>query len=84
MKMFLANKLVKVKNLLRKGNNLIVFLLILNLILGIHNSIFMNMKFIQLRKKVDHRYFNITRTLGEIYDVKINTYDGELKLKVKP
>lgn len=32
-----------------------------------------------LKKKVDHRYFNTTRTLEGIHGVKVNTLNGELK-----
>lgn len=32
-----------------------------------------------LKNKIDHRYFNLSRTLEEIHEVKINTKNGELK-----
>lgn len=32
-----------------------------------------------IKKKIDHRYFNLTTTLSEIHDTKINTLNGELK-----
>ncbi len=31
------------------------------------------------RKRTDFRYFNITRSLEEIHNVKIDTHNGELK-----
>ena len=33
----------------------------------------------QTRKRVDYRYFNTTRTIEDLYGVKINTKDGYLK-----
>lgn len=32
-----------------------------------------------VRKRVDYRYFNTTRSLEDIYDIKINSQTGELK-----
>lgn len=32
-----------------------------------------------IKKKIDHRYFNLTTTLSEIHKTKINTLNGELK-----
>ena len=34
---------------------------------------------IVIKKKLDHRYFNTTRTLEGIHGVKVNTLNGELK-----
>lgn len=34
---------------------------------------------IEIKKKTDHRYFNLTRTLEGIHVVKVNTYNGEIK-----
>lgn len=34
---------------------------------------------VDIKKKIDHRYFNLSRTLEEIHEVKINTKNGELK-----
>lgn len=31
------------------------------------------------KKKIDHRYFNLTKSLEEIHGIKINTKNGELK-----
>lgn len=35
-----------------------------------------------VRKRVDYRYFNTTRTLEGLYGVKIDTQDGSLKPEV--
>ena len=32
-----------------------------------------------VRKRIDYRYFNTMRTFENIYDVKIDTKDGEIK-----
>lgn len=32
-----------------------------------------------IKNKIDHRYFNLTTTLSEIHNTKINTRNGELK-----
>ena len=34
---------------------------------------------VHVRKRVDYRYFNMTRTFEDIYDIKIDTGSGELK-----
>ena len=32
-----------------------------------------------VRKRIDYRYFNMTRTLEETYGIKIDTHSGEVK-----
>lgn len=39
--------------------------------------------FVKLKKKIDHRYFNLNTIIEEIFNVKTNTLNGELKEKVK-
>ena len=34
---------------------------------------------IVIKKKLDHRYFNLTKSIEEIHNVKINTLNGEIK-----
>lgn len=34
---------------------------------------------VDIKKKIDHRYFNLTKSAEEIHGVKINTLNGELK-----
>lgn len=61
-----------------KSNYLIVLMYALIVMLFV--TILLNaFYFVKLNKKIDHRYFNITNTLEEIYNVKINTYDGSIK-----
>ncbi len=60
------------KSLFREKINIVIFLLILIFCFNIY-------AYIKIKKKIDHRYFNTTTTLERIFDVKINTYNGELK-----
>ncbi|MBR6099200.1 hypothetical protein IKP85_05575 [bacterium] len=32
-----------------------------------------------LRKRIDYRYFNITRTMEDMYGIKVDTHTGEIK-----
>lgn len=74
-------------------NRLFVWVLVLNLIIVcyIHIEI-KNLKQLQakqnenleqeidsVRKRVDYRYFNMTRTMQDLYNIKIDTKNGELK-----
>lgn len=34
---------------------------------------------VDIKKKIDHRYFNLTKSAEEIHRVRINTLNGELK-----
>lgn len=68
-----------IKGLYRnKSNNVIVFLSVLTVLLLfsiILNAVF----FIKLNKKIDHRYFNTIKTLEEVYNINVNTYDGSIR-----
>lgn len=55
--------------------NIVILLLVVNLI-------FTNYAYTRIKKKIDHRYFNNVNTLQQIYDVKIDTLNGDLKDKV--
>lgn len=61
-----------IKNLFREKINIVIFLLVLILCFNVYG-------YIKIKKKIDHRYFNTTTTLEQLFDVRINTYDGELK-----
>lgn len=52
--------------------NIVILLLVVNLI-------FSGYAFVKIKKKIDHRYFNTVNTIEQIYDVRINTLNGELK-----
>ena len=74
-------------------NRLFILILIVNLILfGIlnyqiynvnksvqHECNLLKVQIYNTEKKVDFRYFNITRSLEDIYNLKINTLNGEIK-----
>ena len=55
--------------------NIVILLLVVNLI-------FTNYSYTSIKKKIDHRYFNNVNTIQQIYDVKIDTLNGDLKDKV--
>lgn len=62
---------------------LIIFLIVsvaINICLIISFKKEMNFNHTKILKKIDHRYFNLTRTLEDIHKVKVNTKDGHLLL----
>lgn len=68
-----------IKNLFREKINIVIFLLIAILSLNIYEFAFNLENYTRIRKKIDHRYFNITRSLEDIHNVEIDTYKGEVK-----
>ena len=36
-----------------------------------------------IKKKIDHRYFNITRTLEDCFEVNVDTYNGAVTIRRK-
>lgn len=68
-----------IKNLFREKINIVIFLLTILLLVNIYGFVYYNMHFTKIRKKIDHRYFNITRSLEDIHNVEIDTYKGEIK-----
>lgn len=71
-----------IKNLFREKINFVILLLIAILSLNIYSFAFEIDNFDKVRKKIDHRYFNTTRSLEQIHNVEIDTYKGEIK-KIK-
>lgn len=69
---FILELSVGIKNLFREKINIVIFLLLCILCLNIYG-------FVEIKKKIDHRYFNTTTSLEEIHGVKINTYNGQLR-----
>ncbi len=65
----------ELSRLMEDKMNIVILLLVANLI-------FTNYAFIKIKKKIDHRYFNNVNTIQQIYDVKIDTQNGDLKNKV--
>lgn len=84
---FMLQLMTGLKNLLRDKLNLIVILLVANLFCStyFYRKIELNIdnSTIDIKKKVDHRYFNTTKSLEQINNVDINTLNGELKPKFK-
>lgn len=84
---FMLQLMTGLKKLLRDKLNLIVILLIANLICNgyyyhkINTNI--NNSTIDIKRKVDHRYFSTTKSLEQIHNLDINTLNGELKPKFK-
>lgn len=69
----------QIKALLRDKSNTIIILIIVVAGLSVYNLIETKNQIQKLEKKVDFRYFNTTTSLEQIHNVKINTYNGELK-----
>ena len=84
---FMLRLMTGLKNLLRDKLNLIIIVLIANLIFNVYSYDRTNRKIdnstIDIKRKVDHRYFNTTKSLEQINNVDINTLNGELKPKFK-
>lgn len=68
-----------IKNLFREKINLVITLLILIFSFNIYEYVQSINNFVRIRKKIDHRYFNITKTIEDIYNIEINTLNGEIK-----
>lgn len=69
---FMLELSVGIKELLREKINIVIFLLVAILVFNVYG-------FNKIKKKIDHRYFNTTTTVEELFQVDINTYNGELK-----
>lgn len=85
MQNFMLELGTSTKKLFREKINIVILLLLLIFSLEIYNTSVFHLKTTRLEnsinKKIDHRYFNTTTTLEEIFNVKINTHNGELKVK---
>ena len=68
-----------IKNLFREKINIVIALLVLILAINVYQIIHESNNYTKLRKRVDYRYFNSTKTLEELNNVEINTYNGEIK-----
>ena len=67
------------KNLFREKIDVIITLLLLLVGLNIYSLTCINNGYIKIKKRIDFRYFNTTRSLQDIHNVEINTLNGELK-----
>ncbi|DAB01942.1 TPA: hypothetical protein CPT96_03290 [Candidatus Gastranaerophilales bacterium HUM_10] len=61
-----------------KTNKTIILLLLLILMQGI-GFYRLETKVVKCEKKTDFRYFNLTRSLEDIHNVKIDTYRGRVE-----
>ena len=71
---FILELSVSIKTLFREKINIVIILLIAIFSFNIF-------AYNQIKKKIDHRYFNTTTSLEEIHNIKINTLNVELKYK---
>lgn len=68
-----------IKNLFREKINIVIALLVSILALNLYQIVFESNNYVKIRKKIDYRYFNSIKTLEELNNVEINTYNGEIK-----
>ncbi len=66
---------------LKDKTNIIIFILLLGFISSFIKLNEMNKNIIMAKKRVDFRYFNTITMFEELYNIKINTENGELKPK---
>lgn len=67
--------------ILKDKTNMIIFVLLLGFIINFIKLDEINKNTIIAKKRIDFRYFNVVNTLEELYNIKINTENGELKFK---
>ena len=76
-----------VKNFMNNEvNRAFTFILLINIVMCAYLGYeirqtrnFVNGEFNKLNKKIDFRYFNMTRSIEEIHNIKIDTQNGEIK-----
>ena len=74
-------KYVQKKSYVLQIITLIVLILICYRQEVIYTNILNNLS--EIEKKVDYRYFNLTRSLEDIYNVEIDTYKGRVIRQIK-
>ena len=75
MKEMVYRSLSLIKGLLREKSNIIIFLLLLNLILTTY-------VYLELSDGQYHFYMNTKKSLEEIHNVEIDSYDETIKTKL--
>lgn len=89
----LANLEKRARNFFANALNIVLIVCIVNTVFSVlaYRQALVNKKEIRkieeraelshvdIKKKIDHRYFNLTKSAEEIHRVKINTLNGELK-----
>lgn len=77
----------ELRKMFRDKLNFVILLLVILFGVNVYEYISLNNKItqanIEIKKKVDFRYFNTTKTLEELNNVDIDTLNGELKVKYK-
>lgn len=77
----------ELRKMFRDKLNFVILLLVILLGVNVYGYISLNNKItqanIEIKKKVDFRDFNTTKTLEELNNVDIDTLNGELKVKYK-
>ena len=71
--------LERFKNLFREKANVILAFLLVLVGLNIYTLVCIHNDYIKIKKRIDFRYFNTTKSLEDIHKVEINTYNGEIK-----
>ena len=74
-------KYVQKKSYVLQIISLIVLILICYRQEVIYTNILKNLS--EIEKKVDYRYFNLTKSLEDIYNVEIDTYKGRVIRQIK-
>lgn len=89
----LANLEKRARNFFANALNIVLIVCIVNTVFSVlaYRQALVNKKEIRkieeraelshvdIKKKIDHRYFNLTKSAEEIHRVRINTLNGELK-----
>ncbi len=73
---------LSIKELLREKINIVIFIIVISILFNVFSLLYINSKINKICKKIDHRYFNLNNTIEQINDVRINTYNGDLKQKI--
>lgn len=68
-----------IKNLYRDKTTFLAILLFFIIGLQVSTIVFCVYAYSDISKKIDFRYFNTTRSLEYIHNVRIDTYDGSVK-----
>ncbi len=83
MKNLMTKLVIGLKCLLREKMNFIILLFIINICISMHNYYNLNSKIdnttLLLKKRIDFRYFNTTRTIESVFNVRVDTYNGEIR-----
>lgn len=68
-----------IKNLFREKINIVILLLIAIIGLNAYQIIDNKINYTKIRKRIDFRYFNLTKSMEDIHFIEIDTKTGEKK-----